>query len=269
MNILQAIILGLVQGLTEFIPVSSSGHLILFHEWLGVNQTVQAGFLFDMALNIGTLTALIIYFHKDIITLAKAIFNKSAKEFKLAWLLVVATIPAAVGGFLLKDLAESSFRSSKLVACSLIVAGCLMFGAEWYSRRVKNKTQLEKVSLKQSIAIGLAQALALIPGVSRSGATITTGLFAGMDRVAATRFSFLLGIPIMFGAILDTLVVHSGLSTVGNEEGLFIAGIISAFVSGIIAIKFLLKFLAKHSLAVFAYYRIALGVLILLAAFIR
>ncbi|HSW73727.1 MAG TPA: undecaprenyl-diphosphate phosphatase, partial [Candidatus Limnocylindria bacterium] len=132
MNLIQAIILGIVQGLTEFIPVSSSGHLILFHQWLGINQTPQAGFLFDMALNIGTFTALIIYFRKDILTLIKAIFNKSAKEFRLAWLLVLATIPAAVAGFLLKDTAESKFRSSTLVACSLIVAGGVMFLAEWY-----------------------------------------------------------------------------------------------------------------------------------------
>jgi undecaprenyl-diphosphatase len=268
-NILQAIILGIVQGLTEFIPVSSSGHLILFHQWLGVNQTAQAGFLFDMALNIGTLTALIIYFHKDIITLIKAVFNKSAKEFRLAWLLVLATIPAAVAGFLLKDMAESSFRSSKLVACALIVAGAIMFLAEWHAKRVKNKTQLDDVKPKQAVAIGLAQALAIIPGVSRSGATITTGLFAGMDRVAATRFSFLLGIPIMFGAILNTLLSESALSSIGSEKGVFIAGILAAFISGIFAIGFLLKYLAKHSLNVFAYYRVVLGVFILILAYIR
>lgn len=269
MTIIQAIILGLVQGLTEFIPVSSSGHLILFHQWLGVNQSVQAGFLFDMALNIGTFTALILYFHKDIITLIKAVFNKSAKEFRLAWLLVLATFPAAVAGFLLKETAESTFRSSKLVACSLIVAGGIMFGAEWYAKRVKDKTKLNDVQPKQAVAIGVAQALAIIPGVSRSGATITTGLFAGMDRVAATRFSFLLGIPIMFGAIVDTLLTKSSLGSIGNEKGVFIAGIIAAFVSGIFAIGFLLKYLAKHNLNVFAYYRVILGLVILLIAFLR
>ncbi len=269
MNIIQAIILGIVQGLTEFIPVSSSGHLILFHQWLGVNQTAQAGFLFDMALNIGTLTALLIYFHKDIWTLIKAVFNKQAKEFKLAWFLVLATVPAAVAGFLLKDTAESTFRSSKLVACSLIVAGGIMFLAEWYAKRVKKKTESEDVTLKQSLAIGAAQALAIVPGVSRSGATITTGLFARMDRVAATRFSFLLGIPIMFGAILDTLLKKSAISSVGSEKGLFIAGILSAFISGIFAIQFLLKYLSKHTLNLFAYYRVALGILILAIAFIR
>lgn len=269
MTVIQAAILGLVQGLTEFIPVSSSGHLILFHQLLGVNETVQAGFLFDMALNIGTFSALVIYFRRDILKLITAIFNKQAKEFKLAWLLVLATIPAAVFGFLLKDTAESTFRSSRLVACSLIVAGLVMLTAEWYAKRVKEKTKLNDVTTKQSVAIGVAQALAIVPGVSRSGATITTGLFAGMDRVAATRFSFLLGIPIMFGAIMDTLLTKSAVGAVGDQTTQFVVGIVAAFVSGVFAIQFLLKFLSKHSLDFFAYYRIVLGVLVLLIATIR
>lgn len=269
MTVIQAIILGLVQGITEFIPVSSSGHLILVHQWLGVNQTAQAGFLFDMALNIGTFSALVIYFRKDIVRLAKAIFNKKATEFRLAWFLVLATIPAAIAGFLFKSTAESSFRSARLVAVMLIIAGGIMLLSEWYAKRVHNKSKLEAVSLKQTLAIGFAQALAIVPGVSRSGATITTGLFAGMDRVAATRFSFLLGIPIMFGAILDTLLTKSAIGSVGDQKTVFIAGIIAAFVSGILAIQFLLKFLSKHTLDIFAYYRIVLGILVLLVAFVH
>lgn len=269
MNIIQAIILGIVQGLTEFIPVSSSGHLILFHQWLNINHSAQAGFLFDMALNIGTLSALIIYFRKEILSLIKAIFNKQAKEFKLAWLLVLATIPAAIAGFLLKSTAETVFRSSALVACTLIIAGTIMLIAEWYAKRTKNKTMLDDVTTKQSLAIGFSQALAVIPGISRSGATITTGLFFGMDRVAATRFSFLLGIPIMFGAIMDTLLTKSAIGSISDQKTIFIVGIVSAFVSGLFAIGFLLKYLARHSLSVFAYYRIVLGVTILLIIGIR
>lgn len=267
MTVIQAIILGIVQGLTEFIPVSSSGHLILFHQWLGVNETAQASFLFDMALNIGTLSALLIYFRKEIFVLARAVFNKKAKQYKLAWLLILATIPAAIFGYLLKDSAESTFRSSSLVATTLIIMGLVMLFSERYAKHLKNKSDLESVTKKQALAIGFAQAMAIIPGVSRSGATITTGLFAGMDRVAATRFSFLLGIPIMFGAIADTLLTKSALGTINSQTTLFFVGIVSAFVSGIIAIKFLLKFLAKHTLDIFAYYRIVLGVLILLIAF--
>lgn len=269
MSILEAIILGLVQGLTEFIPVSSSGHLVIAHKLLGIDQTAQAGFLFDMALNIGTVLALLIYFRKDILLLIKAIFNKNAKEFKLAWFLVLATVPAAIGGFLLKDMAETSFRSLRLVACALIVAGFIMLVSEWYSQRLKKKTNLEKVGIKQALAIGCAQALALIPGVSRSGATITAGLFAGMDRVAATRFSFLLGIPIMFGAILSTVFEGSAFDTITSERTIFIVGIVSAFVSGIFAIQFLLKFLSKHALSIFGYYRIVLGLLILAITLLR
>lgn len=266
MTIIQALILGLVQGLTEFIPVSSSGHLILFHQWLGVHQSTQAGFLFDMALNIGTLSALVIYFRKDIWELINAVFDKTNKHFRLAWLLVLATIPAAIAGFLLKSTAESAFRSSTLVACSLIIAGLVMLSAEWYAKRIKSKTKLDNVSTKQSLAIGLSQALAIVPGISRSGATITTGLFTDMDRVAATRFSFLLGIPIMFGAIMDTLLTKSALSSVGDQKDVFIVGIIAAFISGLFAIGFLLKYLAKHTLDVFAYYRIVLGAIIILLA---
>lgn len=266
MTVIQAIILGIVQGLTEFIPISSSGHLILFHQWLGVNETAQASFLFDMALNIGTLSALLIYFRKEIFVLMSAVFNKKAKQYKLAWLLILATIPAAIFGYLLKDSAESTFRSSSLVATTLIIMGFVMLFSERYAKHLKNKSDLESVTKKQALAIGFAQAMAIIPGVSRSGATITTGLFAGMDRVAATRFSFLLGIPIMFGAIADTLLTKSALGTINSQTTLFFIGIVSAFVSGIIAIKFLLKFLAKHTLDIFAYYRIVLGITILIIA---
>ncbi len=269
MSIIQAIILGIVQGLTEFIPVSSSGHLILVHQWLNINQSSQAGFLFDMALNIGTLTALIIYFRMEILALIKAIFDKKAKEFKLAWLLVLATIPAAIAGFLLKSTAETAFRSSALVATSLIIVGAIMLLGEWYAKRIKNKIMLNGVTTKQSLAIGFSQALAVIPGVSRSGATITTGLFTGMDRVAATRFSFLLGIPIMFGAIMDTLLTKSALGSISDQKIIFIVGIITAFISGLFAIGFLLKYLARHTLSAFAYYRIVLGLSILIIISLR
>ncbi len=269
MNIIQAIILGIVQGFTEFIPVSSSGHLILFHQWLNINQSTQAGFLFDMALNIGTLSALIIYFRREIVSLFKAIFDRRAQEFKLAWLLVLATIPAAIAGFLLKSTAETAFRSSALVATALIFIGIIMLIAEGYAKRIKNKIMLNGVTTQQSLAIGFSQALAVIPGVSRSGATITTGLFTGMDRVAATRFSFLLGIPIMFGAIMDTLLTKSALGNINDQKTIFIVGIVTAFVSGLFAIGFLLKYLARHTLSVFAYYRILLGLFILIIISIR
>ncbi len=263
MTILQAILLGIIQGLTEFIPVSSSGHLVLAHSALGTNEN---GLMFDLALHVGTLAALLIFFNKELLVLAKALFVKSSKT-KLAWFLALATMPAVVAGVLLESLAESSFRSPKLVAVTLLFAASIMLLAERLMQRRKKLTKLEEVSLKQTFVIGLAQAAAIVPGISRSGSTITAGLFMGVDRVAATRFSFLLGIPITFGAIVKVLFTQEAFTTVSSDKGIFIAGALAAFVSGIIAIRFLLGFLAKHSLDIFAYYRIALALLVLLLAF--
>ncbi len=260
MNILEAILLGIIQGLTEFLPVSSSGHLLLAHSALGITEQ---GLAFDVALHIGTFIALVIYFHKDIWSLALGIFGKNDMN-RLAWLIVFATLPAAVGGFLLQDLAESSFRSPVLASFNLIWVAIAMIIAENMSAKRKEKTDFKSVSTKQGIAVGFAQVVALIPGVSRSGITITTGIFAGLDRVSATRFSFLLAIPITFGAIVKVMFDSETLSQIGDQRGIFIAGITAAFISGIFAIKFLLLFLGKHSLKIFAYYRIGLGILTLL-----
>ena len=259
MNIIEAIILGLVQGLTEFIPVSSSGHLVLLHQALGITEN---GLMFDVALHIGTLLALIIYFYKDIWLLFLGIMGEN--EYKrVAWLIVMATIPAVITGMLLQDSAESAFRSVRLVAINLIVVALIMLTAEWFARRYKHKTLLQKIRWPQALAIGIAQGAAIVPGISRSGSTITTGLFVGVDRVAATRFSFLLGIPITAGAIVKVLASDEAIHMVGSESGVFIVGIITALLSGLFAIKFLLKFLSKHTLAAFAYYRIALGLVVL------
>lgn len=260
MSIIDALLLGIVQGLTEFIPVSSSGHLILFHDLLGVQQS---GLAFDVALHLGTLLALVLFFRKDLITLISSIF-KGGPERKLAIVLAIATVPAMIAGFLLNDAAETTFRSSRLVAVNLIVVAFLMMAAERYYKHHQKKTALEKVSNKQGLAVGIAQALAIIPGTSRSGITISTGLFAGLDRVAATRFSFLLGIPITFGAILKIFALDGGAGQISQQPSIFTVGITAAFISGLFAIRFMLRYLAKHTLDVFAYYRIAIGLLVIL-----
>lgn len=259
MNGLEALILGLVQGLTEFIPVSSSGHLVLLHDALGIEQS---GLAFDVALHFGTLLALLLYFRKDIWKLIVGVF-KGGVERRLAIILAVATIPAVLAGMVLNDAAETTFRSSLLVAANLIIIALLMLAAERYYSHHQKKTALEAVTPKQGMAIGFAQALAIIPGTSRSGITITTGLFAGLDRLAATRFSFLLGIPAMIGAILKIFVLDGGASQVANQADIFLIGIVAAFMSGLAAIVFMLRYLAKHTLAVFAWYRIALGVIVI------
>ncbi len=259
MSIFEAIILGLVQGLTEFIPVSSSGHLVILHHLFGITET---GLAFDVSLHIGTLMALIIFFHAEIRLLILGILARNNHK-KLAWLIAAATVPAVFFGVLLKDLAETSFRSVSLVAVNLIIVAFLMIAAEIYAKKhYDKKTALHKIRPKQALAIGFAQALALVPGVSRSGSTITAGIFVGLDRVAATRFSFLLAIPATAGAILKTLL-DGGLEGLGGDLSVVIVGIISAFLSGLFAIRFLIRYLAKHDLKIFAYYRIGLGVLVL------
>lgn len=260
MSIIQTLILGLFQGLTEFIPISSSGHLVLLHYAMGITDH---GLAFDVALHAGTLTALILYFWRDLWQYLTALFKKN-QHTRLAWLLIVATIPAAIIGYLLESKAENQFRSVKLVSLNLLLFGLVMLLAEYYYQRTKKHTKLDDVKNSQALTMGLAQALAIVPGVSRSGSTITAGLFTGLDRVAATRFSFLLGIPITAGAILKVFTDSEVLQQAQDQKTIFLVGIATALVSGLFAIRFMLQYLAGHGLSIFAYYRILLGVTVLL-----
>ncbi len=265
MTLIQAFILGLIQGLTEFIPVSSSGHLVIAHHALGVFNN---GLAFDVALHAGTLIALIAYFWKDLIKYAKSLFVKS-KETRLTWLLIAATIPAAIIGFLLESSAESVFRSGRLVGTTMLLFGLIMILAEQYYKKRKAHTALEDVNTKEAMTMGFAQAIAVIPGVSRSGSTITAGLFTGLDRVAATRFSFLLGIPITAGAVLKVFTEKGIMQQFSDERGAVIVGVLTAMISGLFAIRFMLHFLSKHGLYIFGYYRIVTGLLLILAFTLR
>lgn len=263
MSIIEAIILGVIQGLTEFIPVSSSGHLVLAHQALGVSGN---DLTFDVALHVGTLFALVIFFYKDLGKYALAILKKT-EHSKLAWLLVMATIPAAVLGYLLQSAAESVFRSTRLVVINLIGFGIVMLVAEYIYRSRSKHTKLDKTSRNQALSVGFAQALAVIPGISRSGSTISAGMLMGMERVAATRFSFLLGVPIIAGAALKVLSEPDALAQLSTSNGVFITGMLAAFLSGLFAIRFMLRFLDKHGLEAFAYYRIVFGLVILIQTF--
>lgn len=262
MSVAQAIILGLIQGLTEFIPISSSGHLVLAHHALGV---FDHGLAFDVALHFGTLVALLIYFWRDLWRLALAVVHRR-QESRLAWLLILATIPAAIIGYLLESTAEAHFRSIRLVATTTLIFGIIMLLTESYYRRLSKHTRLEQVGGSQALVMGLAQAVAVMPGVSRSGSTITAGMLAGLDRVAATRFSFLMGIPIIAGAALKVLTEGTTLAAIGSQRTVFAVGGITALISGWLAIRFMLSYLSRHGLYIFAYYRIGLG-LMLLAVF--
>jgi len=231
--------------------VSSSGHLLLAHDILGTDGGTLA---FDVALHVGTLIALLVYFNKDILSLAKQV-TKQSKEGRLARLLLIATIPAGLAGLLFGGFIEDTLRSSIVVAVSLVAVGILMLVADTYA----SEEEASEVTTKQGIKIGFAQVLALVPGVSRSGITITAGFMLGLSRVQAARFSFLLAIPVIAGSALGVFL-QGDLGQTANMA--ILTGIIAAFLSGIVAIKFMLQVIAKVGLKPFAYYRIALGIVV-------
>lgn len=269
MDIIRSIVLGIIQGVTEFLPVSSSGHLVVAHEILSFQSVDALGF--DLALHLGTLLALITYFYRDIVLYVRGAFSSlSPRQFRrsheqsLAWIVLAGTIPAALSGYLLRDFFVGT-RMVAIVAITLMLGGVIFLITDHYARRVRD---VHSMRLRDGIIIGLAQVLALIPGVSRSGSTIIAGLWLGLNREAAARFSFLLAIPIVAGAGASAVVdlYRQGADV---DYALYITGFITAGVSGYIAIRFMLSYLQKHGLAVFAWYRIALGLLIALTLVIR
>jgi len=262
LDILQAGILGLVQGLGEFLPISSSAHLVIV-PWLF--NWEDPGLTFDIALHIGTLIAVAIYFWKDWLQLiTKGVTDIRSREGRLFWYLVLATIPGAMIGLLLEKKAETSFRNPVLIAIMLIVLGIVLY---WVDRKSAKNIETENISLKTSFLIGLSQALAIIPGVSRSGITMTTGLFLGLTREGAARFSFLLSAPIIFGAAIVKLphVIANPAVITTN----FIVGMVVSCVTGIASIGFLLRYLQTKTFLPFAWYRFILGAMILTIAFLR
>lgn len=266
-----AIVKGVVQGITEFFPVSSTAHLILFPWFFGWQGEINS-LTFDVTLHGGTLIALIIIFYKDWI-------NIFFKNRQMLYLIIIATIPAGIAGLLLNNFIENSLRSPLVIISSLTTIGIFMLKAESYNKKsssieYKDMSKSSSIQLKQhptlqdAILIGLAQAIALIPGVSRSGITISTGLFRNLSREASTRFSFLLSTPII---ALATILEGSKLAK--NPESydieVFAAGLISSFIAGFFAIKFLLGFLKKYPLNVFVYYRFLLAGIILIIYYIK
>ncbi len=247
MTILQSILLGIIQGVTEFLPISSSGHLIIFETLFGLK--VDKLLDFDIMIHMGTLLAILIYFRGDILDLLKF------KDKKMISNLIIGTLPAVLIGLLYKDQIEATFRGAYSVSILMIVVGLLFFLPENIFIKAA-----KKLNLKNSFVIGLAQSLALIPGISRSGATILTGTWLGIERKEAARFSFLLGSIAIAGAgVLGLKDINS--LELPNE--ILFAGFLSSFVAGIISIKFLMGFLKKYSLKAFGVYRVIFGVLLL------
>ncbi|MCX7988831.1 MAG: undecaprenyl-diphosphatase UppP [Thermodesulfovibrio sp.] len=251
----KAIILGIIQGITEFLPISSTAHLVITPWIFGWTGTVNS-LSFDIAVHLGTLFSLFYCFWKDWIDIL-------LRDRKMLFYLVLGTIPAGVAGFVFHDFIENSLRDPLIIVFTLVFIGILMLIAEKVGKRQRNS-----VTLSDAIVIGTAQAIALIPGVSRSGITITAGLFKGLDRAYAAKFSFLLSTPAIAGA--GALDFYKSIK-VGytHDYSLFIIGVISAAITGIIAIKFLLNFLRKYPLNIFIYYRWVLAGVIFLLYFFR
>jgi len=262
MSTLEAIVLGFVQGLTEFLPISSSGHLRIVPALLGWEDP---GAGFTAVIQLGTMAAVLIYFRADLWRIASAWLHelrtpipRASKDARLGWFILLGTIPICVFGFIFKDQIESGARDLYLIGSALILFSFVMLAAEHYGTR---RRHLDEMSGRDGFSIGMAQVLALIPGVSRSGATISAGLFRGFDRVDAARYSLLLSIP---AVVLSGLFELRKIGEAGEPPvGATVVATIVAFVAGYISIAWLLRYLTSHSLRIFVVYRVALGALVL------
>ena len=262
MEYIISIILGIVQSLTEFLPISSSGHLVIFHEL--IKFEFLNNLTFDVILHGGTLLAVIVYFWSDLLNLLKGFLlsligkNRSQDFYqRFAWIIIIGTIPSVIVGYFFSDLIEQIFRSVVWVIIMLIVGGILFIFFEKFSRKDRD---LRSLTLGDGLIIGLAQVLAFIPGMSRSGITIVAGLFRHFKRAEAARFSFLLSVPIIFGANIRKI---SQINLADFSDVFIFVSILGAVTSALIGyfvIRFLLKFLEKHSLTYFAIYRFILAI---------
>jgi undecaprenyl-diphosphatase len=261
--------MGLVQGLGEFLPISSTAHLILVPWLLGWDGNLFKSLAFDVALHMGTLVAVLIFFWRDWLRLIMAAWNalltgRATAESRLFWCLAAAVVPGGIFGLLLEGAADTYLRNELLIAIMLILMGIVLY---WADRLGKRRLKLEKITLGSSLLIGISQVLAIIPGVSRSGVTMTAGLAAGLTREAAARFSFLLSAPIILGAGL--VEVPHLLGTPGVVNLTFGISVIMSFLSGMASIGFLLRYLQRKSFLPFVWYRLLLGVVVIILVLVR
>ncbi len=266
MTIIQSIVLGIVQGLGEFLPISSSAHLVITPWLLNWNDP---GLSFDVALHLGTLFAVLSYFWKDWLRLISSFFKSCAErkigddiDRRLVWFILIASVPGAVIGFLLEKEAETHFRNPLLIAGMMILMGAAMF---WIDKTSNGKKRIDSITFIDSFLIGLSQAIAIIPGVSRSGITITTALSRKLDRETSARFSFLLSTPIIAGASLLKVpkLFHNGIDI--N----IIAGLLASAIFGFLSIKYLIRYVSNHSYNIFVYYRFVFGAIVIIVAIFR
>lgn len=273
MTIIESIILGIIQGLTEFLPVSSSAHLLLVPYWLNWSFPAEQVFIFDVLVQMGTLIAVIIYFWKDLVKIITAVVGNlfagkpfQTDEARLGWWVVLATIPAGLLGLLVKDQVDAAVSSPLTTALFLLLTAALLSAAEWFG---KYKKELPQMTWLDALVIGVFQALSIFPGVSRSGSTISGALFRNFNRPAAARFSFLMSIPIMLAAgglaTLDMLEMPG----LGSFLPVVVIGTLAAGIVGYLSIRWLLKYLQQHSFYGFAVYCVLAAVLTLVVSFIR
>ncbi|HJQ44574.1 MAG TPA: undecaprenyl-diphosphate phosphatase [Jatrophihabitantaceae bacterium] len=270
MTLLQAVVLGIVQGLTEFLPISSTAHLRIVPAIFGWHFAYNhhkndPGAPFTAVIQLGTTLAIVLYFWRELLHVTVAWFRglydvsvRGSLEYRLGWYLILATVPVGVFGLIFSNQIETGARNLWLIACALIGLAIVLFAAEKVGRKQREE---EELNTKDAIAVGTAQALALIPGSSRSGVTITAGLFRGLTREAAARFSFLLSIPaVVLSGLYETRKISDGR---GPGVGLTGVAVIFAFIVGLSSIAWLMRWLTRHSTFIFIYYRIGLGVLLI------
>jgi len=273
MTILQSILLGIIQGLTEFLPVSSSAHLVLTPYLLGWHLPADETFIFDVLVQVASLVAVVTYFWNDLIKIIGAVIRGLLRkepfkeaDARLGWMIVLASIPAGMAGLLLKDKVEAAFNSPLTAAAFLLVTAALLIAAERFG---KGERQLNDVNWKDALVIGLFQAVSIFPGISRSGSTISGGMSRKLERPAAARFAFLMSIPIMLAA--GFLTTKEALEMPGFATSLpvFLPGLIASAVVSYLAIRWLLRYLMRHPLYVFAVYCIVLASVTFLTSFFR
>lgn len=265
MELWQAVLLGVVEGLTEFLPISSTGHLTVVEKLIGLPIDDPAVIAFTAVIQTGAISAVLVYFVKDILRLAAAwlrgLWSASARrelDYRLAWYVIIGSMPIVIAGYFGQDLVKGSLWNLWTVAIGMIVWSGAMAFAEYARTQVRNERQL---NLTDAVVIGLAQVLSLVPGVSRAGATITVGLLRDLDRVTATRLSFYLGLPALVGAGVLELGEVRGSATVSTAA--LAVGVVVSFVVAYASIAWLLRFVARHTLMTFVWYRLGFGVLIL------
>lgn len=258
------IILAIIQGIAEFLPISSSAHLIIFRDLfnIGASMGEEVALTFDIALHLGTLLAIAIYFFKDFWNMVMKGLTKGVKdsEGKIFWYLIVATIPAAIVGVLLEETIETSVRNNYLlIAFALAFMGIIIY---YFDRNSKQTKEIKTMKMKDAFLIGCAQVFALIPGFSRSGTTIAAGRALNLNREDAAKFSFYLSAPVVCGAVLLSLMKASTWELIATNLNFFIIGILVAFISGLLCIEFLLKYIKKHDFKIFMWYRIILALIV-------